>query len=130
VTSSATTANEHRQCIVIEPTGLGDRGHRYRVTHAGTVLIDGSRNPEFDACRALLARGLRGRLEVWRKGAAFPAMVLDIEAAARLTVAETEREGPRFAPWRPFSVDDDQNAVLSSTGQPRTAVLHLAAPSP
>ena len=116
--------------IHIEATGLGDRGHRYRVTYAGTILIDGSRNPEFDACRAMLARGIRGRLEVWRKGAAFPAMVLDIEAGARLTVAETEREGPRFAPWRPFSVDDDRNAVLSSTRQARAAVSHLDAPSP
>ncbi|MGE0854419.1 MAG: hypothetical protein AB7O44_33295 [Hyphomicrobiaceae bacterium] len=121
-------ARAHR--IEIEPVGLGDRGHRYRATHEGSVLIDGSRHPEFDACRALLARGIRGKLEVWRKGAAFPAMVLDIEAGARLTVAETEAAGPRFVRWKPFSVDDDQNAVLSSTGQARTAVSHLEAPSP
>jgi hypothetical protein len=128
MTSSATTPEDHRQCIVIEPTGLGDRGHRYRVTYAGTVLVDGSRNPEFDACRALLAKGIRGKLEIWRKGAAFPAMVLDIEAGARLTVAETEKEGPRVVRWRPFSGADDQTAVVSRADQARAVLSHAIAP--
>jgi hypothetical protein len=112
VTSSATTADEHRQCFVVEPTALGERGHGYRVTYTGAVLVDGSRNPEFDACRALLARGIRGKLEVWRKGATFPATVLDIEAGARLTVAETDAAGPRFMRWQPFSADASPDAVF------------------
>jgi hypothetical protein len=31
---------------------------------AGEILAEGRRNPIFDACRALLARGITGRLEV------------------------------------------------------------------
>jgi hypothetical protein len=116
--------------IDIEANGLGARGQRYRVTYAGAVLIDGSRNPEFDACRALQAKGITGKLEVWRAGAAYPAMLLDIEAGAGLTVAETDREGPRLVRWRPFSADDAQNAVLSRTGRPRTRVSGSTAPFP
>ena len=112
VTSSATTADEHRQCFVVEPTALGERGHGYRVTYTGAVLVDGSRNPEFDACRALLARGIRGKLEVWRKGATFPATVLDIEAGARLTMVETDAAGTRFMRWQPFSADASPDAVF------------------
>jgi hypothetical protein len=97
--------------IEIEPIGLGDRGHRYRVTYAGAILIERSHNPELDACRELLAKGITGRLEVWRLGAAFPAMILDIETGARLTVAETEIAGPRFLRWRPFSTGEPQDAV-------------------
>ena len=64
-----------RARIDIEVSGLGDRGHRYRVTHAGTVLVDGSRNPEFDACRALgeyqdTMASLQGLLDALAKGAA------------------------------------------------------------
>jgi hypothetical protein len=40
---------------------VGERGQRYRVTYSGSVLIEGTLNPEFDACRALLAVG-------WRSG--------------------------------------------------------------
>jgi hypothetical protein len=54
--------------IEIEPTALGNRGPRYRVTHAGNVVIEGTRNPELDACRRLQELGLVGCLEVWRKG--------------------------------------------------------------
>ena len=32
----------------------------------GGVLIEETWNPEFEACRALVARGVKGRLEVWR----------------------------------------------------------------
>jgi hypothetical protein len=51
--------------VELEPIGLTEHGRRYRVTYAGETLVEGRRNPIFDACRALLARG---RLEVWRRG--------------------------------------------------------------
>jgi hypothetical protein len=54
--------------IVIEPTTFGERGQRYRVTYLGGVLVESSRNPEFDARRALLARRITGRMEVRRPG--------------------------------------------------------------
>jgi hypothetical protein len=69
-------STSHR--IWIEAAGLGGRGQRYRVTHNGVTLIEITKNPEFDAARALLARGIVGQVEVWRHGANFPAMRFDV----------------------------------------------------
>ena len=89
--------------VTIEPAALGERGHRYRVTYAGSILIESSRVPALDACRALLALGITGKLEMWRQDKAWPDMQLEIEGGAKLTVIETEKEGPRFGWWQPFS---------------------------
>jgi hypothetical protein len=52
--------------IVIEPMTIrGERGQCYRVYFEDAVLIEDTWNPEFEACRALVARGVAGRLEVW-----------------------------------------------------------------
>ena len=51
--------------VELEPIGVTEHGQRYRVMYAGEVLAEGRRNPIFDACRALLARSITGRLEVW-----------------------------------------------------------------
>jgi hypothetical protein len=48
-------AHEHR----------GERGQYYLVYFEGAVLIEDTWNPEFEVCRALVARGVTGRLEVW-----------------------------------------------------------------
>jgi hypothetical protein len=112
-------SNSHR--IDIEPISLGQRGQLYRVRHAGAVLIQSSRNPEFEACRLLLAKGISGKVEVWHWGAVFPAMRLDIEKGARLTVEEGDRVGPRFARWYPRSEEVAANAASSSDVSPRTA---------
>jgi hypothetical protein len=88
--------------VEIEPTTLGERGPRYRVTYGNAVLIEGTRNPELDACRRLLGLGLTGRLEVWRKGKTHPdVMIADITRGAQLTVEEGDRHSARFVPWRP-----------------------------
>ena len=88
------------QRVTIAPTALGERGHRYRVTYADGTLIEGSRVPALDACRALLALGITGKLEVWRPGKEWPDMQLDIERGAQLTVEESDRQAPRFVRWR------------------------------
>ena len=72
------------QNVVIIPTSLGKRGQQYSVTYLGSLLVESTRNPEFDACRALFARGITGKLAVWRWGAAAPCMMLDIESRRRL----------------------------------------------
>ena len=100
-----------------------------RVTHAGSILIESSRVPEFDACRALLALGITGKLEMWRPGKEWPDMQLDIEQGARLTVIETEDGGSPLRAWRPF-VEVLPNAVSSRTVSPPTASFDPAAPSP
>ena len=109
------------QRIWIEATGLGGRGQRYRVTHNGVTLIESTKNPEFDSARALLARGIVGQVEVWRHGASFPAMRFDIEKAAKLTIEDGDRSGPRFTRWQPRSEDANGNAVSTSGGYARTA---------
>ncbi len=106
--------------ITIEPVSRGARGERYRVSYDGAVLIESSRDPEFDACRALLARGTSGKLEVWWKGASYPSMILDIEGAAKLTVAESDKEGPRLVRWRPFVAAGAQNVRTAPGSLPVT----------
>jgi len=53
--------------IQIELTSLGERGPRYRVRHTGAVLIEGTRNPELDACRSLQVVGVVGRLQQMKR---------------------------------------------------------------
>jgi hypothetical protein len=115
--------------IVIEPIAPGERGHRYRVAFRGTTLIESSRVPGLDACRAQLALGFTGKLEMWRPGKAGPDMQLDIERAAKLTVVETEKAGPYFASWQPFS-PGTQEAVLSRTHSPLAGANDFRAPTP
>ena len=97
--------------IVIEPTEIrGERGQRYRVYFQDAVLIEVTWNPEFEACRALVARGVR--LDVWRAGKTHPHMIIpDIEEAARWTVVENAREGPVIKRWEPFPEHLQPDAV-------------------
>jgi hypothetical protein len=108
------------QRIDIEPTTLGERGPRYRVTHGGALLIESARNPELDACRKLRSLGLAGRLEVWRKGKPHPDMVIaDIERGAQLTVNEGDRYALRFAAWQAREALSD--SVSCSSARPPAA---------
>jgi hypothetical protein len=82
--------------IVIEPTSIrGERGQYYRVYFEGAVVIEDTWNPEFEACRALVARGVTGRLETWRADKPYPGLIFpDIAEGARWTVVENPKEGP------------------------------------
>ena len=100
--------------VELEPIGLTEQGQRYRVTYAGETLVEGRRNPIFDACRALLARGITGRLEVWRRGKASADMQLDIERGAGLAICETATESVRVVPWQPYPDVTSQNATHST----------------
>ena len=73
--------------VVITPTSLGNRGRQYAVTYSGDLLCE-SRTPIFAACRVLLARGITGRLEVWRQGRASADLQLDIERGANLAIKD------------------------------------------
>jgi hypothetical protein len=109
--------------IHIEPTTIrGERGQYYRVHYEGAPLIEETWNPEFEACRALLARGIVGRLEVWRFGKSHPDMLVpDIAKAAELAVVENESHGPRFVRWKPKPDDVRWNAVSLSALLPPAA---------
>lgn len=113
--------------IEIEPTTLSERGQRYRVTHLGSVLVESSRNPEFDACRALLARGTTGRLLVKGAGAAAHHLALDIEQGAGLTTREGDADGLRLVRWEPPTADSAQTAPPYRRGSRRTAIREVGA---
>jgi hypothetical protein len=118
--------------IHIEPTTVrGERGLYYRVHYEGAVLVDETWNPEPESCRALLARGIVGRLEVWRFREDHPDMIIpDIAKAAEWSIEENEKWGPRFTRWRPRPDDVPRNAVsLSATFLP-AAVLESGDPPP
>jgi hypothetical protein len=105
--------------IIIAPIGsIGRRGQLYRAcTSDGAVLVEASRNPEFDACRALLARGITGRMETWRVGCPYPCMHLDIACGAKLTVLENATCSPRLVNWSPLT----EEAISWRSGSTRSA---------
>ena len=104
--------------VFIECSGYGQTGARYRVTNEeGRVLLTGSRTPAFDAARTLFGEGVTGRLEIWRVSAPYPAMVVDIEKAAKLAVVETATIGPKIAKWNP----PDFTAIRQVTGDRASA---------
>ena len=107
--------------VELEPIGLTEQGQRYRVTYAGEVLVEGRRNPIFDACRALLARGITGRLKVWRRGKTSADMQLDIERGAGFAIRETATESLRIVPWHPHPDATSPDAVLYRRAQPPAA---------
>jgi hypothetical protein len=117
--------------IHIEPTTVrGERGLYYRVHYEGAVLVDENWNPELESCRALLARGIVGRLEIWRFGGAYPDMIIaDIAKAAEWTVEESEKRGPRFTQWKQRPEDVPRNAVSLSALFPPAAGLGSGDPT-
>jgi hypothetical protein len=48
--------------VEIKVVKYASTGARYRVLYNGDVLVEGARTPVFAACRALLARGITGKL--------------------------------------------------------------------
>jgi hypothetical protein len=70
-------------------------GDRYSVIFDGTLLVERSRDPECDAARALIAKGITSKLTLCDGKTGIPRTIIDIEKAAKLCV----KEGPlRFAP--------------------------------
>ena len=77
-------------------------GDHRALVHVTGAQFHRSRTPGFDACRAHLALGISGKLEMWRSGKEWPDMQLDNERGARHPQYETRQ---RLAPI--LSVADD-----------------------
>jgi hypothetical protein len=90
---------EHR--IEIERTRYTSTGARYRVTYLGETLIESTRDPTFEACRALLSRGIVGTLVTYSPGSSAPRLRVDIEEGATLMTIDNANDGPRFGRYRP-----------------------------
>ena len=74
----------------------GHDGYRYSVLYGGKLLVERSRDPETDAARALLAKGITGKLTLCDGKTGKPRTVIDIEKAAGLVTTEENRSGLRF----------------------------------
>ena len=100
-------AVEHR--VELELTHNAGTGARYRVTYLGKTLIESTRDPEFEACRALLAKGVTGILVAYSLGNAVHRMRIDIAKGANLMTIDNATNGPRIGRYRPHpkSTDDD-----------------------
>ena len=84
----------------LHPHWVGGRdGYRYSVLYDRKLLVDRSRDPECDAARALLAKGITGTLTMLDGKTGRPRTIIDIEKAAGLTVEETG-SFPRFRTYR------------------------------
>jgi hypothetical protein len=75
----------------------------------GEILVQGVHNAVFEACRALMSRGIVGAFETWKPSLPYPCLRGDIEQTAGLTVYEPDdvkdSRPIHFRPWRPFDVE-------------------------
>ncbi len=78
----------------------------YDVEFDGELVVVGSDNPHCDLARVLLALGYTGTVIMLDAETGNHRTTVKIEKAARLTVRETEREGPRFVRWKRFERGD------------------------
>ena len=84
----------------LHPRWIGGRtGSVYSVICGGELIVDRSRDPECDAARALLAKGITGKLTLLDGKTGKPRIIVDIEKCAGLTVEETGSV-PRFRKYR------------------------------
>jgi hypothetical protein len=72
----------------------------YSVESDGEIVVVGSRNPECDLARALLAKGITGKVTMLDASISKPRTVIDIERAAKVTV-----QGGRFLPFKESRLD-------------------------
>lgn len=77
----------------------GRFGYAYDVELHGELIVAGSRDPEHDACRALQARGITGKLQLIDGNTGKPRTRIDIEAGAKWRVSEEDTDGLRLRRW-------------------------------
>jgi hypothetical protein len=83
----------------LHPIWVPTVGYRYSVIFRGKLLVERSRDPECDAARALVAKGITGKLTMLDGKTGKPRTIIDIEKAA-LRTAEEGRDAPRFRRFR------------------------------
>jgi hypothetical protein len=94
------------------------KGYLYTATLAspdGEVLVTLEREPMFSTCRVLKEKGMTGVVHFYRPGKAHPDFtVRDLEKAAGMTVWETSKQGPVFAPFRQFALEEARVRPLTA----------------
>ena len=61
-----------------------------------------SRTSVLDLCRQLVARGIRDQPATVYRDSKPALLIKSIYKAAKVTVLESERDGPKFTKWQPF----------------------------
>ena len=74
----------------------GEAGYVYSVIYDGKLLVERSRDPECDAARALVAKGITGKLTILDGKTGLPRTIINVAKAAKLRVAEESKNGLRF----------------------------------
>ena len=69
----------------------------YDVVFEGETIVTGSPDPDFDLARALLARGITGKVRLFHGDK--PRTIINIEAAAKLRISEPCDRRSRFVPY-------------------------------
>ena len=88
----------------VRQTGVRYTG-KYAVSFRGEYIVTGSRGPECDLARALLARGITGKVKVLDAETGKHRSNLDIQKAAKVK-AEEGPSGVRFVKYRAQTVGD------------------------
>lgn len=100
--------------IDVERTHATGSGERYRVWHDGEILISSCREPLCDGARALVSKGVTGRVQMRRVGSARIDMHGLIAVLATLTVTEGQSGGPRFVRWSPHWASKEKEGASKS----------------
>lgn len=70
----------------------------------GKTFVEASKDPEFDACRALSANGISGTLETFTGDRPFPSMRISISTGAKKRITEGTASPLRLGKWSPADV--------------------------
>jgi hypothetical protein len=103
--------------VRLKPEWVEGVGYRYDVLLGDEVIVRRSRDPEHDTARALLARGVGGRLRTIDFATGRPRMIVDIAKAARVTIVERDDGGLALVAHHPMTEHDKARARVHRIGQ-------------
>ena len=95
------TLTAHLKANPPPPGRSREHWYLYDVEFDGETIIAGARDPDTDLARALLARGIVGKVKLLDAVTGKPRTIIDIEKAARVVAEESRTRGPRFSKWKP-----------------------------
>ena len=99
------------------------KGYFYEVFFNGECIARSQTNPETDACRELLQRGLKGKARFWRAGKNTHDLEMDVERGAAHVLIESPKTGlhwrryrefPEVTPWRTRKARNDTHVKPAS----------------
>ena len=121
---SSSVASPAATLIVIKQGQFDSkRGQIYNdLGEGGDQIVANSVVVEYDACRAMLAKGIFGALELCNSETSAPYMRFDcLEAAANLTIRDDANRGPQVVPFRARPVVDDTAPAQEGNRESRRA---------